>query len=263
MSPLFVEIHGSVPTIEGDLRAIIEKHARLEEIQRENPIDQTQTYHRTNSVEQASESKSGGSTERPNEDKRGRMDDCRSDDRKFEDQVFTKLNTNYIRILREIKDRENLEWPWSKGKKPPRSEKYRDYCEYHCFNGHQTEKCKNLKIMILKLIDAGDLKKYLQKTDTEESLSEASNSIYLRIGKRLRKKFEDYCDLYKIDGVEVEEHGQWMNAPITFDAEYVEDDMEDHNDPLVLTLPIAGCNTRKVLIDGGSSVNVLFYDTFK
>ncbi|XP_026383509.1 uncharacterized protein LOC113279010 [Papaver somniferum] len=39
--------------------------------------------------------------------------------------------------------------------------------------------------------------------------------------------------------------------------------MEDHNDPLVLTLPVAGCNIKKILIDGGSSVNVLFYDTFK
>ncbi|XP_026450693.1 uncharacterized protein LOC113350790 [Papaver somniferum] len=50
---------------------------------------------------------------------------------------------------------------------------------------------------------------------------------------------------------------------MTFDAEDVEEDMEDHNDPLVLTLPLEGCNVKKILIDGGSSVNVLFYDTFK
>ncbi|XP_026417374.1 uncharacterized protein LOC113312855 [Papaver somniferum] len=54
-----------------------------------------------------------------------------------------------------------------------------------------------------------------------------------------------------------------MNAPLTFSAEDVEEDMEDHNDPLVLTLPVSGCNIKKILIDGGSSVNVLFYDTFK
>ncbi|XP_026396751.1 uncharacterized protein LOC113291432 [Papaver somniferum] len=168
MNPLFVEIHRSVPTIEGDLRVIIEKHARLEEIQRENPGAQTQRSHRINSVEKARGSKRGGSTERPNEDKRGRRDDRRRDDRKFEDQVFTNLNTIYTRILRDIKDRENLEWPWSNRKKPPRSEKSRDYCEYHCFNGHQTEKCKNLKIMIQKMIDVGDLKQYLQKADIEE-----------------------------------------------------------------------------------------------
>ncbi|XP_026377761.1 uncharacterized protein LOC113272069 [Papaver somniferum] len=64
-------------------------------------------------------------------------------------------------------------------------------------------------------------------------------------------------------GVEIDDHEIWMNAPITFEADDVEEDMEDHNDPLILTLPIAGCNIKKILTDGGSSVNVLFYDTFK
>ncbi|XP_026435783.1 uncharacterized protein LOC113333566 [Papaver somniferum] len=50
---------------------------------------------------------------------------------------------------------------------------------------------------------------------------------------------------------------------MTFDAEDIEEDMEDHNDPLVLTLPVEGRNINKILIDGGSSVNVLLYDTFK
>ncbi|XP_026398738.1 uncharacterized protein LOC113294561 [Papaver somniferum] len=138
--------------------------------------------------------------------------------------------------------------------------------------------------MIQKLIDAGDLKQHLQKAETDDrskrskqvqlpegnrtlntiSCSEPNGpSLAAQIGKRFRKKFEDYCELYKIDGVEVDEHEQWMNAPMTFDAEDVEEDMEDHNDPLVLTLPVAGCNVKKILIDRGSSANVLFYDTFK
>ncbi|XP_026421422.1 uncharacterized protein LOC113317485 [Papaver somniferum] len=54
-----------------------------------------------------------------------------------------------------------------------------------------------------------------------------------------------------------------MNAPLTSSADDVEEDMEDHSDPLVLTLPISGWTVKKILIDGGSSVNVLFYDTFK
>ncbi|XP_026428867.1 uncharacterized protein LOC113324793 [Papaver somniferum] len=83
MSPLFVEIHGSNPTTEGDLRVIIEKHARLEEIQRENPKAQMQKSHWTNSAERASGSKRMNSTERFNEDKRGRRDDPRRDDQKL------------------------------------------------------------------------------------------------------------------------------------------------------------------------------------
>ncbi|XP_026436172.1 uncharacterized protein LOC113334038 [Papaver somniferum] len=45
--------------------------------------------------------------------------------------------------------------------------------------------------------------------------------------------------------------------------EDVDEDMEDPNDPLVLTLPVSGWNIKKIMIDDGSSVNVLFYDTFK
>ncbi|XP_026384175.1 uncharacterized protein LOC113279720 [Papaver somniferum] len=244
-----------------------------------------QKAHRTNSVEQTSRSKRNNSTDQSNEDKRCRRDDRQCDETKFEDQVYTKLNTIYVHILREIKYRTNLEWPWSKGKQPPRFEKSRDYCEYYCFSGHQTEKCKNLKIMIQKLIDVGDLNQYIQKAELGNDRTQRNKQVQLpeenlmfntisclepsgpsltdQIGKRLRKQFEDYCELYKIDGDEVDEHNQWINAPMTFDIDDVEEDMEDHNDPLVLTLPVSGRNIRKVLIDVGSSVNILFYDTFK
>ncbi|XP_026429276.1 uncharacterized protein LOC113325292 [Papaver somniferum] len=138
--------------------------------------------------------------------------------------------------------------------------------------------------MVQKLIDNGELKQYVRKEEAYDrskrskqvqlpegnrtlntiSRSEAAGpSLTSHIGKRLRKQFEDYCELYKIDGVEIDDHEQWMDAPITFEEDDVEEDMEDHNDPLILTLPIAGCNIKKILIDGGSSVNILFYDTFK
>ncbi|XP_026378386.1 uncharacterized protein LOC113272803 [Papaver somniferum] len=80
MSPLFVEIHGTIPTIEGYLRVIIEKHASLEEIQRKKPRAQTQKPHQTNSVEQVSGSKRGGSGERPSKDRKERRDDRRRED---------------------------------------------------------------------------------------------------------------------------------------------------------------------------------------
>ncbi|XP_026432462.1 uncharacterized protein LOC113329854 [Papaver somniferum] len=138
--------------------------------------------------------------------------------------------------------------------------------------------------MIQKLIDAGDLKQYVQKAEVNDrekrskqvqlpegnrtlntiSCSESNGpSLTAQVGKRLRKQFVDYYELYKIDGFEFAEHEEWMNAPMTFNAEDIEEDMEDHNDPLVLTFPIAGCNVKKILIDGGSSVKVIFYDTFK
>lgn len=38
---------------------------------------------------------------------------------------------------------------------------------------------------------------------------------------------------------------------------------DDHNDnPLVVTIPIDQCVTQWILIDTGSSANILFWDTF-
>lgn len=36
-----------------------------------------------------------------------------------------------------------------------------------------------------------------------------------------------------------------------------------HEDPLVITLKVANCIIKRVLMDGGSVVNVMFYSTFQ
>ncbi|XP_026454880.1 uncharacterized protein LOC113356084 [Papaver somniferum] len=137
--------------------------------------------------------------------------------------------------------------------------------------------------MIKKLIDAEDLKEYVHLPELAQrnhrsktvhlpesdkmintiSHSEHSgSSLTSQISKRLRRQFESH-EIYKIDGKEVEEHEEWMNVALTFFADDVDEDMEDHNDPLVLTFPVSGWNIKKIFIYGGSSVNVLVYDTFK
>ncbi|XP_026436641.1 uncharacterized protein LOC113334649 [Papaver somniferum] len=53
-----------------------------------------------------------------------------------------------------------------------------------------------------------------------------------------------------------------MDTPLTFSTRNVNQEVEMHNDPLVITLPIHGWNVTKVLIDRGSSLNVLFYGSY-
>ncbi|XP_026383243.1 uncharacterized protein LOC113278690 [Papaver somniferum] len=121
MSPLFVEIPGSVPTTDGDLQIIIEKHTNLEESQRENPRAQTQRPHRTNSVGQASGSKRSYSMDRSNEERRGR--NRTSDVMIGNPKIKFSPNSSQLQSSSERNQgSKNLEWPWSKGKQPPRSE---------------------------------------------------------------------------------------------------------------------------------------------
>ncbi|XP_026459740.1 uncharacterized protein LOC113360446 [Papaver somniferum] len=53
-----------------------------------------------------------------------------------------------------------------------------------------------------------------------------------------------------------------MATPLTFSRRDVNQEVEMHNDPLVINLPIHGWNVTKVFIDGGSSLNVLLYEPY-
>ncbi|XP_026378775.1 uncharacterized protein LOC113273239 [Papaver somniferum] len=55
----------------------------------------------------------------------------------------------------------------------------------------------------------------------------------------------------------------WMMQPITFSAKDVPSNVQAHGDPLVITLLIEEWGVKRILMDIGSSVEVLFYDTFK
>ncbi|XP_026459963.1 uncharacterized protein LOC113360705 [Papaver somniferum] len=58
----------------------------------------------------------------------------------------------------------------------------------------------------------------------------------------------------------------WMVRPIFFSAQDIPMNGQAHSDPLVITLLIeewGGGGVRRILVDNGRSVEVLFYDTFK
>ncbi|XP_026399057.1 uncharacterized protein LOC113294899 [Papaver somniferum] len=55
----------------------------------------------------------------------------------------------------------------------------------------------------------------------------------------------------------------WMMRPIFFSAQDVPMNGQAHSDSLVITLLIEEWGVRRILVDSGSSVEVLFYDMFK
>src|SRR5581483_2100013 len=50
---------------------------------------------------------------------------------------------------------------------------------------------------------------------------------------------------------------------ITFDQDDTQGVHQKHHDALVIQLTIGNCSTKRILIDGGSSANVIFADTLK
>ncbi|KAG2304383.1 hypothetical protein Bca52824_033034 [Brassica carinata] len=57
-----------------------------------------------------------------------------------------------------------------------------------------------------------------------------------------------------------------MSGPsheITFDKEETIDLDKPHDDALVIRLDVGGCKLSRIMIDTGSSADILFYDAFK
>ena len=57
-------------------------------------------------------------------------------------------------------------------------------------------------------------------------------------------------------------HHYTGNDDIVFFERDVKGIKQSHNDPLVIMLTIEGFNTRRVLVDNGSSINVMYMMAF-
>ncbi|KAK9175052.1 hypothetical protein WN944_027057 [Citrus x changshan-huyou] len=58
-------------------------------------------------------------------------------------------------------------------------------------------------------------------------------------------------------------HGRPRISPITFTRNDLEGIYMPHIDPLVVTLEIANITVKRILIDGGSNAEILYWDAFQ
>nr|XP_009395666.1 PREDICTED: uncharacterized protein LOC103980864 [Musa acuminata subsp. malaccensis] len=137
------------------------------------------------------------------------------------------------------------------------------YCRFHRDYVHDTEDCHDLQNQINELIRRGHLRRYLKElgeatpspkgpferqidVTTGGPTTGGSNSIarkayaHSTVEKRPRPKFE---------------------PEITFGTEEVEH--SHHDNALVISIRIANAWVKTVMIDTGSSANVLYLNTFK
>ncbi|XP_052209262.1 uncharacterized protein LOC127812774 [Diospyros lotus] len=205
---------------------------------------------------------------------------------------FTLLNTPQVKILATIENKNYLKKP--RPMKAPANKRSKDkYCRFHRDHGHDTEECHQLKEEIQELINRGFLRRFVAK-DTESQRDERRRSMspprrHGRSQERRRtrtpprresrqkernlpqhlifhtlaagmvpgKESGESSDLHRHIGVKRARPGDVIS--------FTDNDLPGYpisNDLLVITAKLGKWELRRILVDPGSSSEVLYRQAF-
>ncbi|XP_056698596.1 uncharacterized protein [Spinacia oleracea] len=185
-----------------------------------------------------------------------------------------------------------VRWPRKNDNRPDSMKDMSKWCDFHRDNGHTTEECISLKKEVAYLLKRGHLKELLsdkgKETFSKEQTtlpgpttsSERPDPPPFNKVVNVISGGSDICGLTssaakKINRGESEtvEEGQTEDEvalhrsltamAITFDDSDSVDTQREHHDGLVISLPIGNALIKRILVDNGSSANVLFLEALQ
>ncbi|XP_074355835.1 uncharacterized protein LOC141695492 [Apium graveolens] len=165
---------------------------------------------------------------------------------------WTPLNRPRADILREVKGKPFYYPP--KALLAPLENRARDkHCGYHEDHGHTTEYCFSLKMFIEDHIKKGNMNQYLQRRSNDKDRAPGSGKNVVNVvfgGTASPPRSPDpEKDVMMIQPLEDE--------PICFYYSDYEGLDPDYNLALVVTLDVANNEFKRILVDNGSSANIV------
>ncbi|KAK3005657.1 hypothetical protein RJ639_016027 [Escallonia herrerae] len=213
----------------------------------------------------------GRSAKRPKHDERRPKEP-------FAWENLTPLNAKPSQILHEIKENKALQWP-DKLKSRPNKRNKDLWCHFHNDHGHTTDNCEPLKRAIEALINRGQLRKFVapkeDKQQTPPAIEEREDreenagiigtiSGGLATGGSSGRARKAYArEVYITSQPPYKKSKTVPVVAITFSDEDSKHIQTPHDDPLVITVRAGNFDVKRVLIDNGSSAEILFFDAFK
>ncbi|XP_057745483.1 uncharacterized protein LOC130963376 [Arachis stenosperma] len=208
-------------------------------------------------------------------------------------ESYTQFNTKRDDIIKEILN--------SKLIKPPRkADSYPDskgtdrskYCSFHQKHGHTTDECVIVKDLLERLAWQGHLDKYIggyiqprtnssgeqnsatqhcrdkDRPDTShpDKLRRIINCIFGGFageGTTSSARKRSYRAMLSIEANQTQQQTLPQFLQITFQTADHNTNVANLDDPVVITLQLGDLLVKKVLLDPGSSADVLFYSTFQ
>ncbi|XP_056685409.1 uncharacterized protein [Spinacia oleracea] len=131
------------------------------------------------------------------------------------------------------------QWP-PKSSKPESKKDHSKWCDFHADIGHTTNDCVALRREVAYLLKNGYLKDVM--SDKARAKRHARENEIDRPARAVAAKYL---------------------TPISFDESDEGDISDKHHDGLVISIPVGNCMIRRVLVDNGSSTNVMMLDALK
>ena len=194
---------------------------------------------------------------------------------------FTPLNAPLDQVLMQIKDEGALTFP-GKLKSDPTKQSRNKYCRFHRDHGHDTTDCYDLKQQIETLIREGKLQKFVSKERTDTHPREQAprrdndhprppigdirmiirGTTTTRSSKKARKTYLKMVQNVQITGSVPKI--AWRESPV---IRFLEEDarrlLHPHDDALVVSIRVGDYNVHQMLVDNGSSVDILYCPAFQ
>ncbi|KAK8942426.1 hypothetical protein KSP39_PZI008890 [Platanthera zijinensis] len=202
----------------------------------------------------------------------------RRDSQRDPPRDYTPLNTSRTSVLYAIQNEPALQRPRQPPPNPRNDQS--KYCEYHRTTGHTTEECARLKEEIERLVRLGLLGRFLQGRVQEQQdpprrprdqqnpppAPEGGRQVVGNIETIAGSPILTSQILSVHSGKEArEDKKSKQDTTISFGDEDLINVRTPHQDPLVISAGIGNpCyNVKRILVDNGSSVNVLFSTTLQ